>query len=286
MTTTPTSAQAARLEAHALGGVTTALTTDFGRRNAPDGMLANQVLLDALDRGEWRRFLVWPPQEPAAVLYVSSTGTLVPAGDPKGGPALAAAAEKTGWRVLVGDGPLGWALLEGNPRGVFRRRPSAREQRLMTVSGRPPDVDEPAGFRRATAGDVDRLTDLACRLHVEDRMGPPISRSALPGVRSRMTNSVAQGLTFVVERHGEVVAKLDLSLRSRRRGAQIAGVYVAAASRGQGLGGGAVGTLARQLLADGLPGVTLHVRADNRPAIAAYRRAGFRDGGEWLLALR
>ncbi|MBA2730000.1 MAG: GNAT family N-acetyltransferase [Euzebyaceae bacterium] len=286
MTTTPTSAQAARLEAHALGGVTTALTTDFGRRNAPDGMLANQVLLDALDRGEWRRFLVWPPQEPAAVLYVSSTGTLVPAGDPKGGPALAAAAEKTGWRVLVGDGPLGWAVLEGNPRGVFRRRPSAREQRLMTVSGRPPDVAEPAGFRRATAGDVDRLTDLACRLHVEDRMGPPISRSALPGVRSRMTNSVAQGLTFVVERHGEVVAKLDLSLRSRRRGAQIAGVYVAAASRGQGLGGGAVGTLARQLLADGLPGVTLHVRADNHPAIAAYRRAGFRDGGEWLLALR
>jgi len=286
VTTTPTSAQAARLEAHALGGVTTALTTDFGRRNAPDGMLANQVLLDALDRGEWRRFLVWPPQEPAAVLYVSSTGTLVPAGDPKGGPALAAAAEKTGWRVLVGDGPLGWAVLEGNPRGVFRRRPSAREQRLMTVSGRPPDVAEPAGFRRATAGDVDRLTDLACRLHVEDRMGPPISRSALPGVRSRMTNSVAQGLTFVVERHGKVVAKLDLSLRSRRRGAQIAGVYVAAASRGQGLGGGAVGTLARQLLADGLPGVTLHVRADNHPAIAAYRRAGFRDGGEWLLALR
>ncbi|MBA3373593.1 MAG: GNAT family N-acetyltransferase [Euzebyaceae bacterium] len=285
MTTTPTS-EAVRLEPQAVGGVVDALSSDFGRRDGVGGVLANQVLLDALDRGERQRFLVWPPFQPAAVLYVSPTGTLAPAGDPRGGAALAAAAEKTGWRVLVGDAPLGRALLEVHPRGVFRRRPSAREQRLMTVSGGAADVEEPAGFRRAIAGDVDRLTELACRLHVEDRMGPPISRSALPGVRSRMANSVAQGMTFVVERHGEVVAKLDLSLRSRRRGAQIAGVYVAAASRGQGLAGAAVGTLARQLLADGLPGVALHVRADNHPAIAAYRRAGLRDSGAWLLALR
>lgn len=285
MTTTPTS-QAVRLEPEAVGGVVEALATDFGHREGIGGVLANQVLLDALDRGERQRFLVWPPRDPIAVLYVSSTGTLVPAGDPRGGPALAAAAEQTGWRVLVGDAPLGSALLDGYPRGVFRRRPSAREQRLMTVSGRPPDIAEPAGFRRATAGDVDRLTDLACRLHVEDRMGPPISRSALPGVRSRMANSVAQGLTFVVERSGEVVTKLDLSLRSRRHGAQIAGVYVAAHSRGQGMAAAAVGTLARQLLQGGLPGVTLHVRADNQPAIAAYRRAQFRDSGAWLLALR
>nr|MBA2579026.1 GNAT family N-acetyltransferase [Euzebyaceae bacterium] len=40
------------------------------------------------------------------------------------------------------------------------------------------------------------------------------------------------------------------------------------------------------LLADGFPVVTLHVRSDNAPAIAAYTRAGYTDQGAWLLALR
>ncbi|MDP9406059.1 MAG: GNAT family N-acetyltransferase, partial [Actinomycetota bacterium] len=142
------------------------------------------------------------------------------------------------------------------------------------------------GYRRATARDVDALTEHACRLHVEDRMGPPIARSNRPAVRARMSDSIVRGLTFVVERNGVAVAKLDLSLRSRRRGAQIAGVYVMPAYRGQGIAGGAVATLARELLAEGLPGVTLHVRADNAAAIAAYRRAGLTDRGPWTLALR
>lgn len=117
-------------------------------------------------------------------------------------------------------------------------------------------------------------------------MGPPIPRSSRSAVRSRVLDTVSGGDAWVVERGGEIVAKIDLSLRSRQRGAQIAGVYVDAGSRGQGVGGGTVRTLARRQLDDGLPAVTLHVRADNVPAMRAYRRAGFVDCGAWRLALR
>ncbi len=162
MTTTPASAQAGQLEPWAVADVVSLLTTDFGRRDETEGVLANQVLLDALDRGERDRFVVWPAREPTAVLYVSPTETLVAAGDRRAGPALAIAAEKTGWRVLMGDALLGGALLEAYPRGVFRRRPSARQQRFMAVTGRLPDVTQPGGFRRATSRDLERLTEFAC----------------------------------------------------------------------------------------------------------------------------
>ena len=117
-------------------------------------------------------------------------------------------------------------------------------------------------------------------------MGPPLSRTAQPAVRQRMADSVAHGLTYVVERRRRVVAKFDLSLYSRLRGAQIAGVYVDPEYRGQGITSAAVAEIIRELLADGIPGVSLHVRSDNVPAIAAYRRAGLVDRGAWTLAIR
>lgn len=277
---------AARLEPELEAHVVALLETDFGRLARAEGVLANQVLLDALDHGERERFLVWPAYEPRAVLYISATGTLVPAGDPRAAETFATAAERAGWRVLVGDAPISEALLDSYPRGLFRRRPHGREQRFMATRSALEDAPRPQGFRRATYEDVPVLTDFACALHVEDQMGPPLARSTRPAVRARMADSVARGLTYVVERDRSVVAKFDLSLHSRDRGAQIAGVFVAADYRGRGITAGAVATIVRELLEDGLRGVTLHVRADNTVAIAAYRRAGLEDWGAWTLAIR
>lgn len=286
MTAAPAAPPAARLHRSDLGRVMQQLETDFQRQPAPWGELANQVVLDALDRGEVDRFLVWPADEPRAVLYMSAIGTLVPCGDPESGPAFAAAAERAGWRVLVGDAGPCEALLDAYPRGLFRRRPSAREQRFMAAATAADEAPRPVGFRQATYEDVPVLTEFACALHVEDRMGPPLSRSSRPAVRGRMADSVAHGLTYVVERDRRVVAKFDLSLHSRRRGAQIAGVYVEHDYRGTGVTTQAVAAIIRELLAEGLPGVTLHVRSDNVAAIAAYRRAGMIDKGPWTLAIR
>lgn len=285
MTTAPTSEHVRRLQRREIPRLAALLSDDFGRRSGPAAALPHHYLLDALDRGEHDRFAVWPGTEILGVLYFGPTGFVVPAGFPQAGAGLAEHAERGGWRVLVGDAAIGRALLDAAPRAVFRRRVNAREQRFMAALA-PSDLPAPAGLRLAGSGDVERLTDLACRLHVEDQMGPAIARSGRAAVRARMADSVARGATWVVERDRRVVAKVDLALYSRRRGAQLAGVYVAAPWRGQGLAAGAIAALARHLLDDGLPGVTLHVRADNAPAIAAYRRAGFFDQGSWLLALR
>jgi ribosomal protein S18 acetylase RimI-like enzyme len=285
VTAAPAAPPAGRITSDAVPAIIELLEHDFGRQSGSDGVLANQVLLDALDQGEHARFLIWPNVQPRAVLYMSLNGTLVPAGDPEAGPAFAAAAERAGWRVLVGDAPLSEALLDAYPHGLFRRRPSGREQRFM-VAVEPPQGDRPLGFRRATYEDVPTLTDFACALHVEDKMGPPLARSTKPAVRARMADSVAHGLTYVVERDRAVVAKFDLSLYSATRGAQIAGVYVAPEYRGQGITSAAVAAIVREVRLSTLPGVTLHVRADNAPAIKAYRRAGLADRGAWTLAIR
>lgn len=262
------------------------LESDFGR--VPGGSFRHHYLLDALDRGEWARFVAWPAERPVGVLYLGGTGTFVPAGDPSAGLPLAPVAERAGWRILVGDEAIGRALLVALPKTVFRKRPRSRVQRLMVAT--PATVPHAApvvpGFRRAARPDLERITDMACRLHVEDRMGAPLVGPARRAVWDRMADAVARGTSWVVERDGIAVAKVDLSLRSTRRGAQIAGVYVDAAWRGQGLAAGAVGRLTRDLLAEDLPVVSLHVREDNVPAIRAYERAGYVDDGPWLLALR
>jgi ribosomal protein S18 acetylase RimI-like enzyme len=52
--------------------------------------------------------------------------------------------------------------------------------------------------------------------------------------------------------------------------------------RGQGFATRACGALCRLLLADGVDTIALNVRADNAPAIAAYRRLGFESAGEYV----
>lgn len=281
--TAPPSSPPARLDADHVGRVVELLT---GPEGASDPVtLAHQQLLDALDRGEHERFWIWPADRPLGVLYVAHGGTLVPAGSPEAGPPLAGAAEQTGWRVILGDAAICRDLLEAMPPSAFRRRTNVREQRFMATveAGDPP---WPVGLRRADRADADALTEFACQLHVEDRMGPPVPRSAQNAVRSRVLDGITSGRTWVVERRGRPVGKVDVSLHSRRRGAQLSGIYLDERWRGRGIAGEAVGALAASLLAEGLPGVTLHVRADNTPALAAYARAGFHDVMPWLLALR
>lgn len=292
MTATPSHALR-RVPDAQVGALAAELERDFGQPPpvTPAGSAAvpNAYLLDALDRGEHDRFLVWPGEQPRATVYASPTGTLVPAGDPAAGPLLAEASERIGWRVLVGDARIGNVLLGETATGVFRRRMRAREQRFMAVEAADRggiNAPLPAGFRPARRSDLEVLVELACRLHVEDLMGPPIARSARSGVRARMEETIDRGATFVVERGGRAVGKADLSLRSRRRGAQIAGVYVDAAARGQGIATGLVGELLRRVLDDGMPSASLHVRSDNTPAIKAYQGAGLVDRGPWVLAVR
>lgn len=142
------------------------------------------------------------------------------------------------------------------------------------------------GLRRAQLGDLERLTDFACGLHVEDQMGPPLSRSGRSAVQQRVAASIRRGSSWTIEHRGRPVGKIDVSIESRRRGGQLAGVFVDPRERGRGLARRAIADLAHRLIRAGLPCVTLHVRVDNLPAIRAYEAAGFTQRRRWLLALR
>lgn len=287
MSVLPGTERAHRLTRYAVPMVQALLERDFHDDAPPGAALAHQLLLDALDRGDHHRFVVWPPNAPIGVLYTSSSGTAVPAGHPEAGQALAAGAVDDSWRVLVGPQAVGQAVIDASSRGLLRRKPNTREQRFMVA--RPDagsDLLAPPGLRPAQLGDLHALTDYACALHVEDRMGPPIPRTGRSAVRERMHESVVSSRSWVIEADGRLVGKVDASLHSQRRGAQIAGVYVHPDWRGRGLAAAAVAALARRFLDEGLPGVTLHVRADNTSAQRAYMRAGFTDEGPWVLSLR
>ncbi len=275
-----------RLRLSGVPAVVDALERDFGR--LPAGMWdpRHHYLLDALDRHESQRFVVWGDHAPRSVVHLGLTGTVLPAGHPDGAEELAPFVERSRWRIMIGDEAITSALLDlAMGRSWWRRRPQVRIQRFMTVE-RMDGFADVEGFRRGARQDLPWLEEFACRLHVEDRMGPPLGGSARVAVGHRMGESVDRGMTWVVERAGRPVAKLDLSLYSTRRGAQIAGVYVDPEWRGRGIATGMVQRLSAELLHGGLPVISLHVRDDNEPAIRAYRGAGFAERGNWLLALR
>lgn len=276
--------EARRLRPDEVAELTSRLETGLTSVDPADAALMNQHLLDALDAGEHDRFHVWPARDPVSLVYAAANASAIPAGDPAGARALSGPAERSGWRVLIGDAPLASALVQLTPAPLFRRGPRVREQRFMVL--RSPRRRAVAGLRLATLGDLEAVTEFACRLHEEDLMGPPISRSARGAVRVRMMEAASRSAVWVVERGGVPVGKVDLSLCSPRRGAQIAGVYVMPEWRGRGIAAAAVGEIASQLVARDFPGVTLHVRSDNFAAVAAYERAGFADAGPLVLALR
>jgi uncharacterized protein len=279
--------RAARLGREGVAQLVLLLEQDFGRAAQPgEGVSVNQFLLDALDRGEHRAMTVYPADEPVGVCYVGSGGLVVPAGQPTAAQPLATAVRASGWRVLVGDLAVGEVIVEQSSAGLFRRRPYAREQRLMTTDASTVSGDRCEGMRRAVMGDLERLTDFACGLHVEDQMGPPLSRSGRSAVQQRVATSIRRQTSWVVEVEGHVAAKFDVSIESRRRGAQLAGVYVDRRWRGRGLARRGIADLSRRLLQAGMPCVTLHVRADNVAAIRAYEAAGYTQRRRWLLALR
>ena len=194
------------------------------------------------------------------------------------------------WRLLVGDVAAADALLERTVRG----RGIVHDQRYLLVD---PDavptaheVPDP-GVRRAEHADVERLAELAVRLHVDDEFGPDPGELGRRGYRERLAASVRAGTIDVVGAPGAPVAKLERSVDHPRYGVQLAGIVVAPDHRGRGIGRGMVAVATRRALAErgqwgvGASVVTLHTRAANAAALIAYRAAGFRVVEPWRLAL-
>lgn len=210
---------------------------------------------------------------------------VVPCGD-------ASAIEEAGpptrrWRLMVADVAAGDAILAR----LAEAGTVVHDQRFLTVDAErvPSEAEVPdPGLRRAEAADLDTLAELAVQLHVDDRFGPDPGRTGFRGYRQRLETTVAQGHVFCVGPVGAPVMKLERSVSSSRWGVQLAGIVVSPQARGAGLGTAAVAAAVRAALREGSRDrtISLHVRSDNLPALAAYAKAGFLDREAWRLAVR
>ncbi|MFN2557833.1 MAG: GNAT family N-acetyltransferase [Nitriliruptorales bacterium] len=207
---------------------------------------------------------------------------------PCGAPQVIAAAglPQRRWRHVVGDAGAAEPLLER-----YGRDPQliVHIQRFQTVAAGqvPSDAEVPdPGLRRAVRADIDGLAELAVQLHIDDEYGPHPGRAGLRAYRQRMESAIRQGSVFCVGEPGDPLLKIERSVDSDRYGVQLSGVCVRPDARGEGLGTASVATAVRQALRDRSGPVSLHVRADNEPALRTYARAGFVDQEEWRLAVR
>lgn len=216
---------------------------------------------------------------------------LVPCGH---GHVIRSAGEPTRrWRLMVGDVEATEPIL-----GAMRGRERARVHRqtfMVLDEARLPTAEQlpDPGVRRAEKADLDRLTELAVRLHIDDGFGPDPGRSGARGYAQRLREGVDRGAVWCVGPVGRPVCKLEWAVASKRWGTQIAGVVVSPEARGEGVGRSAVAAVTRVSLARAAGAehadartVALHVRHANTPARRAYRAAGFVEREEWRLAVR
>lgn len=80
---------------------------------------------------------------------------------------------------------------------------------------------------------------------------------------------------YLATRGGEPVSSLKVIFIEPR--AYIYAFGVVAGERGRGIGAAVLGEVVRRLHAEGWPRVALEVESENAPALALYRRLGFRD---------
>jgi ribosomal protein S18 acetylase RimI-like enzyme len=252
----------------------------------PSGAARHMFALSAIETHGADALKLAANDELWAVAVVFPGRLVVPCGDPE---AIERAGSPTKrWRLMVGDLAAGDAVLANTSRDPAL---IVHDQRFFTVDReRVPDEAElpDPGLRRAETADIPRLAELAVQLHVDDEFGPDPGRVGLRGYRQRLESTVPQGLVYCVGPAGAPILKLERSVSSHRWGVQLAGIVAAPEARREGLGRAAVAAAVRTALKEGTRErvVSLHVRAENTPAHAAYRAAGFVDREAWRLAVR
>ncbi|PRZ05654.1 hypothetical protein BCE75_107142 [Isoptericola sp. CG 20/1183] len=203
--------------------------------------------------------------------------------------AFAAAARAQGRRSssIVGDRAVVqrlWGLLSRvwpPPREVRTDQPSL-------VIDRDPDVAPDPGVRRSRATELDLVLPACVRMFTEEVGYSPVAAGG-GAYAARVRSLIAEGRSYVrvAEDPGggaTVVFKAELGAVAGGV-AQVQGVWVDPARRGEGLsipGMAAVVALARR---DVAPTVSLYVNAYNAPALAAYRRVGFEQVGTFSTVL-
>ena len=151
------------------------------------------------------------------------------------------------------------------PRLVYRE--------LLMEQRRPADDSGVLpGLRRATLADTVQVVAAHAAMAIEEIGVDPRTVDPI-GFRLRTARRISQGRVWVLIKHGKLVFKADIASDSPEL-KYIEGVYVPPDERGKGIGSKCLLSIGRVLLDQSIS-ISLLVHADNKPAVAVYRKAGF-----------
>lgn len=157
------------------------------------------------------------------------------------------------------------------------------EQPLMAIS-HDPVIQLDGKLRRATLPDLDRLLQPSIDMFTEEVGVSPVAGGRGSAFRARVASSILEGRSYVIVLGGRVIFKAEVGAVAGGT-AQLQGVWVAPAMRGQGLAVPAVAALVRAVRRDQAPNVNLYVNAHNTPALRTYRRVGFDHVGTFATVM-
>ena len=202
--------------------------------------------------------------------------------------ALAGVALRNGRRCssIVGDASLVlgmWLRVEqawGPAREIRAEQPSM-------VLDRPSTVEPDPAVRRGRVEDLPVLLPACVAMFTEEVGYSPVEGGG-GSYEARVRSLVTSGRSFVrideASNGPELVFKAEIGALTREV-AQVQGVWVPPGLRGRGMATAGMAAVAAVTLRDVAPVVSLYANSYNVPALAAYRRVGFRQVGDYATVL-
>lgn len=165
-----------------------------------------------------------------------------------------------------------WGLLgqEWGPARDIRPR-----QPFLTLDAEP-RVRPDHRVRRVRPDELDVLYPACVAMFTEELGVSPETGGGARRYRSRVSQLIGKGLAFAHIEGDEVVFKAEVAAVTPHA-AQVQGVWVNPAYRGQGRSAPALSSVATAVLRDLAPVVSLYVNEHNAPARHAYARVGFAE---------
>ncbi|EHR49670.1 putative acyltransferase [Saccharomonospora marina XMU15] len=157
------------------------------------------------------------------------------------------------------------------------------DQPLMAID-RLPDVAVDPFVRPVRPDELERYLPAAVAMFTEEVGIDPRIGDGGASYRARVSELIASGRAFARFEHGEVVFKAEIGALSESVG-QIQGVWVHPDRRGGGLGTAGTAAVAARLVQGMGRVASLYVNSFNVPALAAYRKIGFRQVGRYATVL-
>ncbi len=193
------------------------------------------------------------------------------------------AGEHRGCSSIVGraDAVLGlWERLSGTWGAAREIRPN---QPILATGEVPPIAADPA-VRLAENSEIDALFPAAVAMYTEEVGVSPLADGGGSGYKRRVAELVRARRTYVRTEHGQVVFKAELAVVTPHT-AQVQGVWVNPAWRGQGIAAPAMAAVVTDALRRVAPTVSLYVNDYNHAARRVYARCGFRSAGTFATVL-